>query len=211
MNTRLQITLLVMFISYNLAECRHRHIRQAANDCLTFRQICSELCFKNVENDQCWGSPRYTQCICNDRTIHQLPDYPCEHPECPKDVVKEGTTRKPINRKPNQEPIRKGLGRNPITDVEVKKQATKPIISDDCQTFRQICSGLCFTNVENDQCWGSPRYTQCICNDRTVHQIPEYPCEHPECPKDVVKEGTTRKPINRVRQPIRNRTRGKTN
>ena len=211
MNVSLQIILLVMFISYNLAECRHRHIRQATNDCQTFRQICSELCFKNVENDQCWGSPRYTQCICNDRTIHQLPDYPCEHPECPKDVVKEGTTRKPINRKPNQGPIREGVARKPITDVEVKKQANKPIISDDCQTFRQICSDLCFTNVENDQCWGSPRYTQCICTDRTIHQLPEYPCEHPECPKDVVKEGTTRKPINRVRRPIRNRTRGKTN
>jgi len=32
--------------------------------------------------------------------------------------------------------------------------------------------------------------------------LPEYPCEHPECPKEVVKGGTTRKPINRVRRPI---------
>ena len=119
MNMNIKLILFTIFMVCNLTECRSRHRRQTkpiiSDDCQTFRTICSELCFKNVENDQCWGSPRYTQCICNDRTIHQLPEYPCEHPECPKDVVRGGTTRKPINRV--RRPINRG-GR-PIRKDEV--------------------------------------------------------------------------------------------
>ena len=78
-----------------------------------------------------------------------------------------------------------------------------PAISDECQLFRKMCSALCFANVNTDQCWGNPRYTQCDCNDGTVHQLPGYPCEHPDCPRTVVREGTTRKPFQRKRVPIR--------
>lgn len=94
--------------------------------------------------------------------------------------------------------------------VRRRSTTTKPIVSDDCTKFRQMCSDLCSKNVENDQCWGSPRYIQCVCNDGTIHRIPDYPCKHPECPKIIVKEGTTgtrKKPINRIRRPIRNRSR----
>ena len=76
-------------------------------------------------------------------------------------------------------------------------------VSDECQLFRKMCSALCLANVDNDQCWGSPRYTQCVCNDGTVHQLPGYPCEHSDCPKSIVREGTTRKPFKRIRVPIR--------
>ena len=196
MKMSLKLIFLAIFIACYLTE-------SSAKDCQTFRSTCSQLCFSNVENDQCWGSPRYTQCVCNDGTIHQLPDYPCEHPDCPKDVVKGGTTRKPINR----EVVSSGTTRKPVE--EVVGQANVPIISNDCQYFRSLCSDFCFTNVENDQCWGSPRYTQCICTDGTIHQLPEFPCEHPECPKDVVRGGTTRKPINRAKRPIRNRSKVK--
>ena len=99
-----------------------------------------------------------------------------------------------------------------VCQIECKPQRSvehgeiKPIISNDCQYFRNQCSLLCFKEVESDQCWGSPRYVECTCVDGFVHYIPGFVCENPECPKYEVKDGTTKRPVERKRKPLlRNR------
>ena len=177
MNIFVKLVLLTSLI-YHITECKPQTKPIISDDCQVFRSHCSDLCFKEVENDQCWGSPRYVQCVCTDGFIHLIPGYECKHPDCPKDVVKDGTTRKPIQRK--RKPILRRKQPQRTSDTNTKPM-TMPIIPDECQDFRSQCSQVCFNAVENDQCWGSPKYRQCKCNDGMTHLIPGYDCEHPEC------------------------------
>ena len=70
------------------------YIQKSDADCTDFRKQCTEFCLGRsggVENNQCWGSPKYRYCICSDNYIYFVPGYTCEHPTCPTAVVEDGT------------------------------------------------------------------------------------------------------------------------
>ena len=166
-----------------------------SNDCQSFRTQCSALCDTNVENDQCWGSPRYVQCVCANGFHHFIEGYECKHTDCPKAKVVDGTTKRPIQRKRKPLLRRKQPQRTSDPDTKllnvqdgqvhlqsiINSRVTKPIISDECKDFKYQCTQVCFNAVENDQCWGSPAYRVCKCNNGQFQLIPGYDCEHSDC------------------------------
>ena len=187
------------------------YIQKSDADCTDFRKQCTEFCLGRsggVENNQCWGSPKYRYCICSDNYIYFVPGYTCEHPTCPTAVVEDGTTKAPLQRNgvgANRKPVRRDPPTK-TTDFRLNNPnlefETVPIITEGCQDFRAQCSALCNTNVENDECWGFPKFRRCECTTGIIHSIPGYPCEHPDCPKEKVVDGTTKAPIQRKRKPI---------
>jgi len=179
-----------------------------SNDCQYFRNQCSLLCFNDVENDQCWGSPRYAECTCVDGLVHYIPGFECTNPECPKYEVIDGTTKSPVVRK--RKPFLKNRQSPPPADPNFKP-VISIIIEDECKDFRSQCSVLCKMNVENDQCWGSPTYRQCVCTTGLIHFIPGHECKHNDCPKEEVIDGTTKSPIVRKRKPLIRRRKPQTN
>ena len=178
MNVFLQIAFCILF----------GYTQDCTADCDDFRQQCTKFCLDRVggvETNQCWGSPAYRYCTCSDNYIYFVPGYTCEHPTCPTANVKDGTTKAPIQRN-GMGAGRKPLRRDPspsVTNPNAEHETT-PIITEGCKDFRAKCSALCNMEVENDQCWGFPKYRQCVCTDGFRPSIPGYPCEHPECPKD---------------------------
>lgn len=156
-------------------------LKECTADCDDFRQKCTSFCLQRdggVNTNECWGSPAYRYCTCSDNYIHFVPGYTCENSGCPTDVVEEGTTKKPIQRK--TKPLLRRRIPQRASNLNTKPKI-EPIITDDCKDFRSQCSAICNGDIENDQCWGVPRYRQCKCTTNVIHLIGEYDCEHSDC------------------------------
>merc|ERR1712154_363192 len=49
---------------------------------------------------------------------------------------------------------------------------------------KSMCKASCKSrgDLQKNQCWGTPRYVECLCNDGTSHNFPQCPCEASTCP-----------------------------
>ena len=141
-------------------------------DCGDFKKKCQQYCLAKsggVATNQCWGSPKYRHCKCDDMTIYHVPGYTCQHPSCPDEAK-------------NNEEFTETQNTNPPLSI---------IGPDDkqhgCKDFKSKCQTLCLQKsggVAINQCWGKPTYRYCQCDDQSVHVIPGYSCDHPTCPSN---------------------------
>ena len=141
-------------------------------DCGDFKKQCQTFCLAKtggVATNQCWGTPKYRFCKCDDMTVYHVPGYTCDHPSCPEESKGENVELSTV---PNPSPL--------IVQQEIKNYG--------CKDFKMKCQKLCLKKsggVATNQCWGNPKYRYCKCDDQSVHIIPGYTCDHSTCPKEV--------------------------
>ena len=146
------------------------YIRRCEANCIDFKKKCQTFCLAKsggVATNQCWGVPKYRFCKCDDNTVYQVPGYTCEHSNCPEES-KDNTVV-------------------PVAIPSPPQTVIKPNDTNyGCKDFKTKCQTLCLKKsggVATNQCWGTPKYRYCKCDDGSVHTIPGYTCDHSTCPK----------------------------
>ena len=140
-------------------------------NCIDFKKKCQAFCLAQsggVASNQCWGVPKYRFCKCDDMTVYHVSGYPCEHSSCPDESK-------------NNDPL---STQAPTPSTTVAQQGNKKF---GCKDFKLQCQQLCLKKsggVATNQCWGTPKYRYCKCDDQSVHIIPGYTCDHPTCPTE---------------------------
>jgi len=62
---------------------------------------------------------------------------------------------------------------------------------------KNLCQARCSMQLTTNQCWGTPRYIHCKCNDGSTHSFPGCDCENGACPQG----GVTATPAPAVASP----------
>ena len=99
-------------------------------------------------------------------------------------------TSEPTTAAPTQPPATD----SPTTIIPTNADGPAPCDDGSPRACKSQCSATCRgrgSDVQTNQCWGTPRYIQCDCRDGSAHSFDGCPCENSLCPSMPTGEDTT--------------------